>query len=351
MVAKKDKTSFGRGLDIGTAFIVGALKSEDQIAFSKMRDAFLKIERTEEAESMMKKVGASFTSDPGHLYILGDSAIEVANLINTQVQRPMHNGVLSSTDPDASEMIEVLIAKVLGSPQKENEIVVYTIPGEPLNSQHNNFFNTDYHSDKLNQIISMLGFTPKPVNEAACIAYDSLVEHRLTGLALSFGAGMINVATMSLGIIGEAFSIIGSGDFVDKSVASAFNTTPNKITSLKEKLDIDITDVDCKKVGPHQKKQAQAIVFAYRRMIDNVIANLNNKISPDAFNNSIPLVIAGGTSLIKGFKDYFESAVKKAESNGFAIPVSEVIHAKEPLFAVARGALYRALIEESKLNS
>jgi len=51
----------------------------------------------------------------------------------------------------------------------------------------------------------------------------------------------------------------------------------------------------------------------------------------------LPIVIAGGTSLIEGFTE----RLKELTSTDFPVPISEIRHAKEPLFAVSNG-LYQA---------
>ena len=51
----------------------------------------------------------------------------------------------------------------------------------------------------------------------------------------------------------------------------------------------------------------------------------------------LPIVIAGGTSLAKGFVE----RLRELTAEGFPIPISEIRHAEEPLFAVSNG-LYEA---------
>ncbi|SVD73650.1 uncharacterized protein METZ01_LOCUS426504, partial [marine metagenome] len=51
----------------------------------------------------------------------------------------------------------------------------------------------------------------------------------------------------------------------------------------------------------------------------------------------MPVIVAGGTSLVEGFVE----RLKELIDDGFPIPISEVRHAKEPLFAVSNG-LYSA---------
>ena len=51
----------------------------------------------------------------------------------------------------------------------------------------------------------------------------------------------------------------------------------------------------------------------------------------------MPIVVAGGTSLVLGFVERLRELTK----DDFPVPISEIKHAEEPLFAVSNG-LYEA---------
>ena len=51
----------------------------------------------------------------------------------------------------------------------------------------------------------------------------------------------------------------------------------------------------------------------------------------------MPIVVAGGTSLVMGFVE----RLKELTAEDFPVPISEIKHAEQPLFAVSNG-LYQA---------
>ena len=64
------------------------------------------------------------------------------------------------------------------------------------------------------------------------------------------------------------------------------------------------------------------------------------------FQDSVPIVIGGGTSLVKGFMEVFMEQFNQEE---FPIKVSEVVLVEDAHTAVARGCLSEAqLIEEEE---
>ena len=59
------------------------------------------------------------------------------------------------------------------------------------------------------------------------------------------------------------------------------------------------------------------------------------------FKEPLKVVIAGGTSRAEGYVETFE---KMLEKNEFPLPVKEVVHADDPLHAVAKGCLIAAQV-------
>jgi hypothetical protein len=47
----------------------------------------------------------------------------------------------------------------------------------------------------------------------------------------------------------------------------------------------------------------------------------------------MPIVVAGGTSLVMGFVE----RLRELTAEDFPVPISEIRHAEEPLFAVSNG--------------
>ena len=59
---------------------------------------------------------------------------------------------------------------------------------------------------------------------------------------------------------------------------------------------------------------------------------------PTVWSNVLAgIVIAGGTSLVLGFVE----RLRELTADGFPVPISEIKHAEDPLFAVSNG-LYEA---------
>jgi len=158
-------------------------------------------------------------------------------------------------------------------------------------------------------------------------------------VALSCGAGMVNVCVMLNGEPTVMFSTTKSGDWVDRMAAVATSEPDSVVQAEKEQGEFVLG-------GAIPDNPVLAAVAAYYdRLIDYTIktlaAAMHGHRSLPKFKEPLPIVIGGGTSRAKGFVETF---AKKLEASEFPLPVKEVRPAKDPLHAVARGCLIAAKV-------
>jgi activator of 2-hydroxyglutaryl-CoA dehydratase len=91
---------------------------------------------------------------------------------------------------------------------------------------------------------------------------------------------------------------------------------------------------------PNENPVLDAVCSYYERLIDYTTKNLSETLSQSRslpkFKEPLTIVIAGGTSLAKGYVETFE---KKLRDNNFPLPIKVVRHASDPLHSVAKGCL------------
>ena len=193
------------------------------------------------------------------------------------------------------------------------------------------------------KLIGSLGYKPVALNEAAAISYSNAAKEQFSSLAISMGAGMINVCLMFKTMIGMAFSIQNSGDWLDESVAKATGSTASRIQTIKEK---GVNLMDPNEGDPKTLREREALVIYYKSLILRALDTIKNEFNKHQGSielpNSVPIILSGGTSLAKGFKDLFEAGFNTVKDK-FPIPISEIRMATDPLNAVAQGLLVAAM--------
>jgi hypothetical protein len=332
----------GVGLDVGTSFLVsGRFDQKGNIMFQKVRDCFLHIPYRTPINKMMLQKGlddrqAPYIEQPDGFYVLGDPAFAMANERHQDTRRPMSRGVLSPKEKAAFPILKELISIVVGEPRFRGERLVFGVPAKPIDAE----FDQVFHSDMIKSFIASKGFDPYPMNEAEALAYSELLNEGLTGIAISCGAGMMNVVVMSAGDPVVTFSTARSGDWIDEQVAIATDMTKSLIQQEKEGAGIDLMNPDAN----NQIHQAIAVYYGNLLVytLENIAHDLARSPSLPKFKDPIPMVIGGGTSLPKGFLEKFNQALATVE---MPVEISQVRHASDPLHAVANGLTLAASME------
>ena len=307
-----------KGLDCGTGNYVAA--SEDKIKLQ--RNAFLSIEQNNTTKKSLKRLRIPFVELHNKLYIIGKHAYEYAQIFGkSELRRPMSKGLLNPTEQDALPVLRVIIKELLGEAQKENELCVYCVPGKPIDEDN----LVDYHEDVLKQLIESFGYEARPINEAVALGYSGLADDNLTGIAISMGAGMCNVAIMYAGMTAMEFSVARGGDFIDENVARDCGISKAKSQYAKENSRINIgnpkvvVESGVPKISDEGSltREQQAVKTYYGVLIRYILANIakqfNASDSMPNFPDAIPIVIGGGTSKINGFIDVFEDQFNQKE--------------------------------------
>jgi len=333
--AAEKKATLGVGLDIGTMNLVAARRTGRGVETRRMRDAFLDLDL--EAKKMLKLSGVNFIErkDAEQIIVVGDAALEMANVFGREARRPLSQGLIAAGELEALEVLGILIRDVLGDPKEEDEVCFFSVPAAPVDEDR----DVVYHRGVFERIVEECGYEAYPTNEAMGIIYSECVKEQFSGLAISFGSGMCNIALAINGIEGMSFSVARGGDWIDAGAAKAVGSTQARMCALKEK-GVDL-------MNPEGREQ-EALALYYRELINYCIKHIQEQfaIIKDRFSlpNAIPLVISGGTSMAGSFPEFFEKVFAKKRKR-FPIEISEIRPANEPLNAVARGLLIQAMQE------
>jgi hypothetical protein len=332
------------GLDLGTKTIVLARRGEDgRPVFRQEINGFFEFTRTDAfTKKLLVNQQVPFVERDGKIYAIGQKAEQLAYTFNSTLRRPMSDGTVSKENEAINIMasiVHAIIGKVDG-----DVILYYCIPANAINKQtnvslHQKIAQMIIDSKKIDGTIKAF-----PVNEARAIAIGTGDP---VAIAISWGAGMVNVSYTTFGVPVFEFSIVGSGDWVDTETARAFGYDPEQpgkrsaetpTTVCNRKHSIDLT----KPVNSVDRLD-QAIMLNYQILIENVVDGIINGFNQNQdkarMPGPIPVVMAGGTASPKGFAEYFEKILR---SKTLPFEVSQVSVHPRTLYAVAEGCLVAA---------
>jgi len=326
-----------KGLDCGTGNFVCA--SEKGI--NLQRNSFLTIDKSTTTTKQLKLLRVPYVELGDQLHIVGKKAFEYAQVFgNAELKRPMSKGLLNPTEQHAFPVLKVIMQELLGTPSQENEGVVYCVPGKPIDQER----EVEYHQDILKDIIESLGFKARAINEAVSLGLAGLADDGLTGITISMGAGMCNIAIMYAGMSALQFSVAKGGDWIDENVSRDCGISTAKAQYIKESGDYTIDPAS--PVG--RSREQQAVKTYYEVLIRYLMANIAKQFESEDmpnFPNEVPIVIGGGTSMVNGFIEVFKEQFQQKQ---FPLEISDIRHVEEPLTAVSRGCLVDAQLEEEE---
>jgi len=328
------------GLDIGTNTIIAARADEDgDIVYKKQRDAFFEIKTVSEfnASAVRKSLEArniDFIKKPNSFYVVGEEAIQIANERGRNVRRPMSRGIISAREKESLPMIKLLIQSTIGKARTHGEKCVYSIPADPIEGE----FDAVYHKGILKMFLAELGYTSDSIYESEAVVYSELINEDLTGMAISFGAGMVNVCLMNLGEHISSFSIPKSGDWIDHSIAIALDTT-DSIAQAEKEAGIDL-------LNPQTKLQQAASLY-YQNLLEYILKVIVYRLADipkiSFSKEGVPIILAGGLTLAEGFISKFRDTLSTMSSE-LPLKISDVRYAEDRINAVARGCLMAAMM-------
>jgi hypothetical protein len=328
----------GVGLDIGTMNIVSARQQEDRVLFRKQRDAFFDLDIT--AKPMLRLNRVPFIQQDDRLIILGDSALAFANVFNRELRRPLSQGLISNTDREGAEILQILIQNTIGKPQGDQETCCFSVPGNPVDLPGR---DNVYHRGVFSNILKGLGYKPIASNEALAVIFSETAPEMFSGVALSFGAGMVNIscAYQTQAVQALQFAVARSGDYIDQQSAQSLGLTAAKMCKIKED-GIDLRSPSTQEESALAFYYQEVIRYALGHIVDRYKMTAGQSIS---FPEAVPMILSGGTTLVKGFHELFSAEFERCRKK-FPIPISEIRMATDPLNAVASGLLIQAQQED-----
>jgi len=336
------------GLDCGTSFYICA--REDSI--KKQRNAFLTVDGdVNQAKRMLMRQNIPYVEKANQVHIVGQHAFNYAQIFNTaQLRRPMKMGLLNPAERDSLPVLNAIIGELLGK-SKAKEICVYCIPANPIDQER----ETSFHKDVLKTIIESYGYSANAIEEAVALGYEGLIDNNLTGIAISMGAGMCNIAVMYQGMTAVSFSVARGGDWIDHNVSTDTGISVAKIQNIKESSTLlDLTTTSINNIYEEESDESNvlhAIRSYYGALINYLMTNLKNQFEGAAnvpqFKEPVPIVFGGGTALVKGFLKVFN---EQFDQETFPIEISKVEIIEDSHSAISRGCLSEAQIIEEEAS-
>tara|TARA_B100000614_G_scaffold262909_1_gene300812 strand:+ start:291385 stop:292392 length:1008 start_codon:yes stop_codon:yes gene_type:complete len=328
-------------------FFQSSEKDGEGIKYKTIRNAFVELDDNDDIEETLQRNGWQYLQDGGKYYVIGDDAMKVANIFpgKVEVRRPMADGVLNKNEDKKLVVLAKMIESAIGTAPDDKSWCCMCVSSESVDGSQDSVF----HRNRLEALVARLGWNVKIIEEGHAVVTSAKPVMKeeggdvpYSGIGLSFGAGRANCVLSYRGLQVIGMSVARSGDWIDNQVSEQTGTPLSQVIAKKEKhLDFDNLDMD------------DDVVFAldayYEQMIRYVFGHFAKKFAQEksSFEAPMDIVVAGGTSMPKGFCGKLEKVVK-----GLDLPfnINEVRHAESPRNAVCEGLYIQAGLAKKKAD-
>lgn len=351
------------GIDVGTYTIVRAKRNADgDIEYLTEINGFLEMEVNMRTKIMLNNIKASgipsfMTADGEKAYILGKKARNFAyshgalfsgQNVDEVFKRPMRDGLLSSRDSrDSFNVLATLVNSMIGDIDIDNMPIAYSVPGVPVPQQGKQSDSTvsEYHSSVISKMLQEVDghrTDPFSINEAEAIVWAECEDKGLSGIGMSFGAGMTNVCFSLYGMPVFTFSAVGGGDSVDRAVAKRCGIDPVVANIVKMGDEGSMPPIDLLKTPSGANEHIErAIIMHYNMLINDVVAAFGQYVRDNekrVMESSKPdIIVAGGTASPNGFMKLLIERLDQENMKQFRF--GDTRKADNNLHTVAKGLL------------
>lgn len=323
------------GLDVGTSHLVLASGPAGRIKSRAELNAFIAVPYSKFTENILKQNMVSYQMNGGStLQVYGNEAARFANVFNTEMRRPMHGGALNPTEEYSMSVMQAIIQQLVRK-TKNGETLRFSVPGALRGEGSPNLV---YHEAMLRDLLGAMGYNAKGVNEGLAVVFAELARENFSGIGVSCGGGMCNVALSFMSIPVMTFSMNKAGDYIDQNVGAVTGELPTRIRLIKEES-LDLSRAP-------QNKYESALHIYYDDVVLSLVESMRSALAEQKnlprIDKPIPIVLSGGTAAPRGFVDKFQRAIRR---DGFPLEISEIRMAEDPLTATARGCLIAAMYD------
>lgn len=344
---KEYKFKPGCGVDVGTANLCFCRQLEDSTFLNSYhRDCLYELDANDEAVDLLERSNYLYVKADNKYYIIGDDSLKFINAVGGgNLIKPMKNGLLNPELRSSSELLFYIISALVGKPIIEGENLRFSVPASPINTNADNRF----HQMVLKGFFDKLGYNSKEINEGMALAFDCAPVMKtkegdvpLSGISMSFGGGMVNVALLYRGMELHTFSVTSSGDMIDENVSKVTGIPTSKVIKIKEK-ELNLDNIN------NNERVIVALSIYYDELLERVMKYVASYFEDKKteLEGDVQIVVGGGTSMAPGFINRLKIAVDKVKKD-LPFNVYDIKHSPTPFYSVVQGATIRAMADHQK---
>lgn len=309
------------GLDLGTTEFRSIRDSGGDLVARRCRACYLVVKDTPGHRRLLDHTQARYGTCGDDLVVFGDDAVECAEMLDVPAVPLLRDGRLPSSDPVARQILALMVESVLPAAEPGTPVCCLALPGG---------YGLDGDTQSLDvrflqQLVSLRGYKPQLISSGLAVVLSELSSASFSGMGIS------------LGMTNCEFGLIHCGrELARCTIPSPFSELANDPAGTV-KQHPGIAPIDSRQLGWERN---------CLRMLTSVLTEAREALVSEGSIRLIPqptgIACSGWITSTEGFASLFQTAWSSA---GWPLKASPVKIPKNPRFAVAYGALIKAILD------
>ncbi len=309
------------GLDLGTTEFRSIRDSGGDLVARRCRACYLVVKDTPGHRRLLEHTQAQYGTCGDDLVIFGDDALDCAAMLDVPAVPLLRDGRLPAADPVARQILALMVEAVLPASQPGGSVCCLALPGG---------YGLDGDTQSLDvrflqQLVSLRGYKPQLISSGLAVVLAELSSASFSGFGISLGMTNCEIGLVHCG-----------RELARCTIPSPFGELANEISG-DVKPGSGVTTVDSRQLGWDRN---------CLRMLTSILSEAREVLVAEGSIRLIPqptgIACSGWIASTEGFADLFQSAWSQA---GWPLKTSPVRVPKNPRFAVAYGALIKAILD------
>lgn len=332
-------------LDLGCHRLRSLRRDGDELIGRSCHTFYSVFADSDSHRTLMKQAQVPYGICESELVLMGDDAVDYAELFQIQAQRLLPGGIIPQVDPLARQILASFVEALLPEPIESGELCCMTLPGNSVDRLPSKNRELEF----LTRLVRLRGYTPQILSSAMAVILAELVHENFTGIGISFGAATCEASLAHCGIELAHCTIERGGHWIDQEMAR--KTKAYKWDCHGEKyLDVNgcmLTKEQsvCSLTQVHGGDE-ELLAELYRDLVTHVVQEAAKCFGKAPRIQDVPqpvsVVCSGGPARIAGFDALLNHAL---DGSAFPVAIKDVRLAVTSDLTVARGCLISGELE------
>lgn len=309
------------GLDLGTTEFRSIRDSGGDLVARRCRAYYLVVKDTPGHRRLLEHTQAQYGTCGDDLLVFGDDALECAAMLDVPAVPLLRDGRIPSADPVARQILALMVEAVLPTAQPGDSVCCLALPGG---------YGLDGDTQSLDvrflqQLVSLRGYKPQLISSGLAMVLAELSSASFSGFGISLGMTNCEIGLVHCG-----------RELARCTIPSPFGELANGGAG-ELKSGLTMTTVDTTQPG-WERNCLRMLTSIFSEAREALIAEGSIRLMPQPTG----IACSGWIASTEGFTDLFQTAWSQA---GWPLKTSPVRIPRNPRFAVAYGALIKAILD------